>query len=1240
MAPKKSEIVPVFSKVEKAFYELQLADCNKKLARLRTVVDDYEVRYEELQKAYDQLDKDRADVISYLNKTLTAKTEENAELIEKFKNSEELRVKETTKFHETVTELEKNFTRMKDQLTSENKLLAGKLNALEEFRAIRDDLMKKLDEQKRVYIDQEMKYKRIIYNTEKKIVVGKDKLKKEMEGRLVQLAEQFQDINELKIAASTHRVIRENIALNHQIDNLLMTQMKVSQENDMFREQVRASRCAMEVAEEERDKAINKSIVQLKVIDQLTAAFDNVKKQKTLYNKEDFNTEKSQMTMQKLIKENESLLLRVRILEQNLHATLGDQNKSEVVTAKLLQEHEKFKNILKESSYVVQGALKLENWSTLDPSREILNREVVLKRILDVINQYRDSNHAESMESFVSLGKMYEKGEAFETQKSLVREVTPTSQHSFENKRDSIPVSSEPSATESLKTIPSVKLLSLDEEGYLPTPKDSLPSFTVASLNSGVSPDTPEETDMTEMLEKSRMKAQKSLMADLALSSSGQAVELAACECAARPWAGDSSMVVAEVGAGCRCGCVLHLAPAARLLAGSARACPSRSFWLLQAEEGLVVRLRMEAVRLPCAGQSLRARDGDSLGSPLLASWDGPDSTAVTSGDVETTTDGSGVVEIAGGRHILVELRSGDTSDRCAGGFLAHATQMEPIRNASAAWASVSGGMWWRTGGGAREAAVALAAAAALAALCLALHSAHRTRAYQRAADKESLTDSDAETSNSVYGAGVREAAVALAAAAALAALCLALHLAHRTRAYQRAADKESLTDSDACSASLELGGAPSGSRSTLLSEVVGGGVSLRRLLPSGKTRHTRLRDSDRSSENVEQRDEEDPITDNEADPGDSTSVVSADSVASQATVTPETVSSSSAPVTGNIPPSPLRRSHTVSVTNVTVQQVSSPPQSTTGSLVVEMSTSMSSASERDSCSEKDRDSMWDKDRSESRASSSTSAATLTNGWYSPALSGVSAARIRDNPKHTKESCNRRLLKSDLSLTSHPEMEIDYYDYEVNNAVPGSYLGMDPAFLVWIPPLEEGDILKEIDENKVPIYEEILPKELHPDPGSNTESPEDRPTSSTLKRNPDNRLNRSNESIKSFRKVIEKGNIIHPLNFSITDLQNSPKMSKRNKKKKAESPVTIQMKDLTLTRSPVRVHRKENRSDFDTSTLKRVNETKEKDADTLKRNDFADIRFADENSDSSNDIKFADDSPDSNRIVDNYNVKA
>lgn len=46
---------------------------------------------------------------------------------------------------------------------------------------------------------------------------------------------------------------------------------------------------------------------------------------------------------------------------------------------------------------------------------------------------------------------------------------------------------------------------------------------------------------------------------------------------------------------------------------------------------------------------------------------------------------------------------------------------------------------------------------------------------------------------------------------------------------------------------------------------------------------------------------------------------------------------------------------------------------------------------------------------------------------------------------------------------------MDYYDYNVVNAgaAPGSYLGMDPAFLVWIPPLgsDESDILDTIDED-------------------------------------------------------------------------------------------------------------------------------------------------------------------------------
>lgn len=37
------------------------------------------------------------------------------------------------------------------------------------------------------------------------------------------------------------------------------------------------------------------------------------------------------------------------------------------------------------------------------------------------------------------------------------------------------------------------------------------------------------------------------------------------------------------------------------------------------------------------------------------------------------------------------------------------------------------------------------------------------------------------------------------------------------------------------------------------------------------------------------------------------------------------------------------------------------------------------------------------------------------------------------------------------------DLEMDYYDYNVHNtnSVPGSYIGMDPAYCLWIPPLSD-----------------------------------------------------------------------------------------------------------------------------------------------------------------------------------------
>lgn len=48
---------------------------------------------------------------------------------------------------------------------------------------------------------------------------------------------------------------------------------------------------------------------------------------------------------------------------------------------------------------------------------------------------------------------------------------------------------------------------------------------------------------------------------------------------------------------------------------------------------------------------------------------------------------------------------------------------------------------------------------------------------------------------------------------------------------------------------------------------------------------------------------------------------------------------------------------------------------------------------------------------------------------------------------------------TDSSIHGHDvsDLEMDYYDYNVHNTncVPGSYIGMDPAYCLWIPPLTD-----------------------------------------------------------------------------------------------------------------------------------------------------------------------------------------
>lgn len=126
--------------------------------------------------------------------------------------------------------------------------------------------------------------------------------------------------------------------------------------------------------------------------------------------------------------------------------------------------------------------------------------------------------------------------------------------------------------------------------------------------------------------------------------------------------------VMADIGADCRCGCIVHLTVAKprRIVAATAQSCPGRTFWLLQGDADHRIRLVFDFFRLLCSTQYIRIRNGDSLAAELIAEFSG--GSAKNSEPITSS-----------GSRLLLEFFSNELSTighSCKGGFLTHAQQI------------------------------------------------------------------------------------------------------------------------------------------------------------------------------------------------------------------------------------------------------------------------------------------------------------------------------------------------------------------------------------------------------------------------------------------------------------------------------------------------------------------------------------------------------------------------------------
>lgn len=346
----------------------------------------------------------------YLNRTLHLKVNTIQELEDKLTELSKVRGEENENFKKKMNEWENKFKMMHDNLSSEIKLLTGKLNSMEEFRLQRDDLMAKFDTQEMESREQAKKHKAILYEMERKVILDKERMRKDVENKLLELSTEFTKTSDLRVAASTQRLVRENIALNNDMDRMIFTQERLQKENEDMKKKHVEIAGQYEASLNEKKRLIKTGEQQLEIIKNLTAEYEDLRDQNA-YLKE---IKRGHEVARKMTRDNRGELMeikdKIRILEQHIHVIDCDRQQLKNDTVYHRQEYERVSNIIKSVRMAVKSAIKGDGAQD-DPAFRESQRKNLLTDLLNILNDLEKHGQKPSLESIPSIQDFYSQGD-------------------------------------------------------------------------------------------------------------------------------------------------------------------------------------------------------------------------------------------------------------------------------------------------------------------------------------------------------------------------------------------------------------------------------------------------------------------------------------------------------------------------------------------------------------------------------------------------------------------------------------------------------------------------------------------------------------------------------------------------------------------------------------------------------------------------------------------------------------
>ncbi|VDI83783.1 cilia- and flagella-associated protein 157-like isoform X1 [Mytilus edulis] len=258
------------NELSKEYYLIQIRDLENRLVRYQKKCDELEVQKGAFESQKDYEIKNKEQIILWLEGKLNRSEDECNDLKDQLIGLEQTLESEKERLNAQIHQLRTEYQEKNDKLSAELTLTTGKLNALEEFRVQQDELNKKFAELEAKLNQKDLDHDKEIYDLERKAVIEKDRLKKEMVNRVNNVAAEFRKVSNKQMAETTKRTIRENVSIQAQLQKMSDKTMELIKENDEQKAVAKKYKQQIEMLETNEKELIKKNHSNQKLIRMLT----------------------------------------------------------------------------------------------------------------------------------------------------------------------------------------------------------------------------------------------------------------------------------------------------------------------------------------------------------------------------------------------------------------------------------------------------------------------------------------------------------------------------------------------------------------------------------------------------------------------------------------------------------------------------------------------------------------------------------------------------------------------------------------------------------------------------------------------------------------------------------------------------------------------------------------------------------------------------------------------------------